>query len=412
MTNALSIYQLLKQGGITDDNIVLMLADNIPCNMRNPYRGQILPRGTSSKKEEEKDGVEDLMKNVQVDYSGTDVTVDAFLRVLLRRHLPGESNQPKRHNHHQRSLPTLDERTNILIYLTGHGGDNFFKFQDGEELMSHDMAYTLSQMYELKLYNEILFISDTCQAFTMADMIDVPNVYSVGSSLKGENSYASHSDLDVGQSVIDRYSKVIKDFIDDSVTLVTTSHYQHTNGGGNNNVLEKNGANDATTTTTTTTTTTSVMERLNLYDILVRIPTTHGELGHNTHVGHTDSLSTRKMNQIPMSDFFAAPATIRERMNNRGGVVVSSSLWMNEWQVDDVNCNNLQQQQQRMKIENADQKQSDRSYEHTIMRTNNIVTEEEEMKIIDQEGYLPTDPKILIAIAGFLGCVSLASYVW
>ena len=389
-----------------------MLADNIACNMRNPYRVQILPRGTSSKKEE-KEGIEDLMKNVQVDYSGTDVTVDAFLRVLLRRHLPGEDgHQPKRHNHHHRSLPTLDEQTNILIYLTGHGGDNFFKFQDGEELMSHDMAYTLSQMYELKLYNEILFISDTCQAFTMADMIDVPNVYSVGSSLKGENSYASHSDLDVGQSVIDRYSKVIKDFIDDSVTLVTASRYQHTNGGGYNNVLEKNGTNDATTTTTTTTTTTSVMERLNLYDILVRIPTTHGELGHNTHVGHTDLLSTtRKMNQIPMSDFFAAPATIRERMNNRGGVVVSSNLWMNEWQVDDVNCNNLQQQ--RMKTENADQKQCDRSYEHTIMRTNNIVTEEEEIKIIaNQEGYLPTDPKILIAIVGFLGCVPLASYVW
>jgi hypothetical protein len=50
---------------------------------------------------------------------------------------------------------------------------------------------------------------------------------------------------------------------------------------------------------------------------------------------------------------------------------------------------------------------------YAIMRTNNIVTEEEEMKIIaNQEGYLPTDPKILIAIVGFLGYVSLASYVW
>ena len=67
-----------------------------------------------------------------------------------------------------RSWPTLDGGTNVLVYLTGHGGDNFFKFQDGEELMSNDVASIFSQMYELKRYNEILFIADTCQAFTMA----------------------------------------------------------------------------------------------------------------------------------------------------------------------------------------------------------------------------------------------------
>lgn len=83
VTNALSIYQLLKRGGMTDDSIVLMLADDIPCNMRNPYRGKIFPRGTNGG---------DLMEGAEVDYSGTDVTVDAFLRVLLGRHLPGEES--------------------------------------------------------------------------------------------------------------------------------------------------------------------------------------------------------------------------------------------------------------------------------------------------------------------------------
>ena len=169
VTNALSIYHLLKRGGITDDNIVLMLADDIPCNMRNAYRGKIFPRGV---------GGGDLMEDVEIDYSGTDVTVDAFLRVLLGRHLPGEEGGSVR------SWPKIDENTNVMVYLTGHGGDNFFKFQDGEELMSNDIASVFSQMYELKRYNEILFISDTCQAFTMADEIKVPNVFSVGSSLK------------------------------------------------------------------------------------------------------------------------------------------------------------------------------------------------------------------------------------
>lgn len=197
VTNALSIYHLLKRGGITDDNIVLMLADDIPCNMRNPFRGKIFPRGAKPKNGngngsgnvkggDEEEG-EDLMYNTEVDYSGTDVTVDAFLRVLLGRHLPGEEEIISGGSslHSSRSLPKIDEYTNVLVYLTGHGGDNFFKFQDGEELMSHDIASAFSQMYEMRRYNEVLFISDTCQAFTMADEIRVPNVFSVGSSLKG-----------------------------------------------------------------------------------------------------------------------------------------------------------------------------------------------------------------------------------
>jgi len=179
VTNALSIYHLLKRGGYSDDNIVLMLADDIPCNMRNPFRGQIFSRGA-------RNGYgQDLMQGVEIDYTGTDVTVDAFLRVLLGRHLDGEGVGT---GVYRRSLPKMDENTNVLVYLTGHGGDNFFKFQDGEELMSNDVASAFSQMYELKMYNEILFIADTCQAFTMADEItrqSIPNIYSVGSSLKG-----------------------------------------------------------------------------------------------------------------------------------------------------------------------------------------------------------------------------------
>lgn len=51
--------------------------------------------------------------------------------------------------------------------------------------MSHEVASVFSQMYEMRRYNEVLFIADTCQAFTMADQITAPNVFSVGSSLKG-----------------------------------------------------------------------------------------------------------------------------------------------------------------------------------------------------------------------------------
>jgi phosphatidylinositol glycan class K len=43
-----------------------------------------------------------------------------------------------------------DENSNILIYMTGHGGDNFLKFQDSEEINARDLADALQQMHERK----------------------------------------------------------------------------------------------------------------------------------------------------------------------------------------------------------------------------------------------------------------------
>ncbi|KAK6014175.1 hypothetical protein OSTOST_20471, partial [Ostertagia ostertagi] len=36
----------------------------------------------------------------------------------------------------------------MKIYLTGHGGDSFLKFQDAEELTNVDLAYAIQTMYE------------------------------------------------------------------------------------------------------------------------------------------------------------------------------------------------------------------------------------------------------------------------
>mmetsp|Transcript_6685 Transcript_6685/g.13302 ORF Transcript_6685/g.13302 Transcript_6685/m.13302 type:complete len:509 (+) Transcript_6685:87-1613(+) len=376
VTNALSIYQLLKRGGITDDKIILMLADDIPCNMRNPFRGKIFPRGAYG-------GFgEDLMEGVNIDYSGTDVTVDAFLRVLLGRHLDGEGGDSL--GSHRRTLPKTDENTNVLVYLTGHGGDNFFKFQDGEELTSQDIASAFSQMHELKLYKELLFISDTCQAFTMADEIDVPNVFSVGSSLKGQNSYASHTDNEVGQTVIDRYSKVIKDFVDDAVT-VTSRGNVHANKYGVGTI------DNATIT---------VMERLNLFDALVRIPTTHGDLGPNSKVGHTDMLCSRRMNQVPLAAFFAAPQAERERQVRQLDGVVTASLWMHDSPLIPPN-------------DSIETKPSFYN-QQCISDTESVLTQlnassDETHHQRESTGLFPLDLKFLAGLAGFIFCASSLS---
>jgi glycosylphosphatidylinositol transamidase (GPIT) subunit GPI8 len=41
-----------------------------------------------------------------------------------------------------------DDRSNILVYMTGHGGNEFLKFQDAEEISAFDLADAFTQMWE------------------------------------------------------------------------------------------------------------------------------------------------------------------------------------------------------------------------------------------------------------------------
>jgi len=133
------------------------------------------------------------------------VNVETLLRLLTGRH-PPETARSKR-------LLT-DDRSNILIYLTGHGGDEFLKFQDVEEISSHDIADAFKQMHEKRRYNEILFIVDTCQANTLYKRFYSPNILAIGSSKYAENSYSHHSDSKLGLAVIDRFTYYTLEFFE------------------------------------------------------------------------------------------------------------------------------------------------------------------------------------------------------
>eukprot|EP01095_Lingulamoeba_sp_RSL-Kostka_P001039 TRINITY_DN11456_c0_g1_i1.p1 TRINITY_DN11456_c0_g1~~TRINITY_DN11456_c0_g1_i1.p1 ORF type:complete len:333 (+),score=70.60 TRINITY_DN11456_c0_g1_i1:124-1122(+) len=197
VANTLSIYRTCKRLGIPDSNIILMLADDYPCNARNPYPGVIFNNQNHK--------LNVFGTNVEVDYRGYDVTVQNFIRILTGRH---DDVVPRS----KRLLS--DDRSNILIYMTGHGGEGFLKFQDYDEISTEDIADAFEQMHQQKRYNEILFIVDTCQANGMYKSFYSPNIVALGSSSIGESSYSHHSDPDIGQSIIDRYTYYMLDFFE------------------------------------------------------------------------------------------------------------------------------------------------------------------------------------------------------
>ncbi|KAI0466895.1 peptidase C13 family-domain-containing protein [Xylaria cf. heliscus] len=200
LANVLSMYRTVKRLGIPDSQIILMLPDDMACNPRNAFPGTVYSNS---------DRAVDLYgDNIEVDYRGYEVTVENFIRLLTDR-VGDEMPRSKR-------LLT-DDRSNILVYMTGHGGNEFLKFQDAEEIGAFDLADAFEQMWEKRRYHEILFMIDTCQANTMYSKLYSPNIIATGSSELDQSSYSHHADNDVGVAVIDRYTYYNLEFLESEV---------------------------------------------------------------------------------------------------------------------------------------------------------------------------------------------------
>ncbi|PWZ02009.1 hypothetical protein BCV70DRAFT_210237 [Testicularia cyperi] len=206
IANTLGMYRTVKRLGIPDSNIILMLADDAACNPRNKFPGNVWA-STANR-------LDLYGQNVEVDYRGYEVSVENVVRLLTGR-LPAITPKSKRLD--------SDARSNIFVYMTGHGGDEFLKFQDYEEISAWDIADAFEQMWEKKRYHELFFMVDTCQANTMYSRIYSPNVLATGSSQKGQNSYSHGADHDLGVAMIDRFTNFVLEWMEDKSKTSTAT---------------------------------------------------------------------------------------------------------------------------------------------------------------------------------------------
>lgn len=145
-------YRTVKRLGIPDSNIILMLADDAACNSRNRFPGAVFSNPRRN--------LDLYGDNIEVDYRGYDVTVENLLRVLTGIFVYSLVDYKTHHRHFVtgRVPPTYppskrlntDDRSNVFVYMTGHGGNEFLKFQDNEEISAFDLADAFEQMWQKK----------------------------------------------------------------------------------------------------------------------------------------------------------------------------------------------------------------------------------------------------------------------
>lgn len=210
VSNVLSFYHTVKRLGIPDSQILLMVAEDAACNSRNARPGTVINNPDRP--------VNLYGEDVEVDYRGDEVSVENFLRLLTGRH---PANTPR----NKRLL--TDSMSNIFIFISGHSGDEFIKFQDWEEITSNDIADAFSQMHQQKRYRQIFWVSDTCQASTLQNQFYSPGLLAYGSSGKKENSYSYHVDAHLGVSVVDRFTFAALEYLNrvDTSSSVTVGAF-------------------------------------------------------------------------------------------------------------------------------------------------------------------------------------------
>jgi legumain len=98
-------YQILKKGGLKDENIIVFMYDDIANNPENPRPGVIInhPKGG------------DVYAGVPKDYTGEDVNAANFLAALLgdRSKVTGSGS---------RKVVTSGPDDTIFLYYADHGG--------------------------------------------------------------------------------------------------------------------------------------------------------------------------------------------------------------------------------------------------------------------------------------------------
>ena len=168
----LAYYQFLKKHNFTDDDILLIMADDIVYDRNNPYPGQVIRDNVM---------MENLYENVVVDYKLEEITPSDLKKILL-----GQKSE---------ALPMVLESTegdNVLLVWSGHGVPGTLLWDDNRaEVNSRYMSGLLRDMYSSGKYRKLFGIVEACYSGSVAqECVGVPKMLLMTATNDKETSKA------------------------------------------------------------------------------------------------------------------------------------------------------------------------------------------------------------------------------
>ncbi|XP_077210656.1 vacuolar-processing enzyme-like [Tasmannia lanceolata] len=169
-------YQIMKQGGLKDENIIVFMYDDIANNEENPRPGIIInhPQGG------------DVYAGVPKDYVGDDVTVNNFFAALLgnKTAITGGSGK------------VVDSGPNdhIFVYYSDHGGPGVLGMPTYPYLYADDLIAVVKKKHASGSYKSLVFYLEACESGSIFEGLlpEDLNIYATTASNAEESSWGTY----------------------------------------------------------------------------------------------------------------------------------------------------------------------------------------------------------------------------
>ena len=159
------------------------------CESRNAYPGEIVLSENSDK-------IRTCQENIDISFQESDFHNYQLLDILRGRKL----NQ---YNGFRQLNSNKDSK--IIVIITSHGGENFIKVRNFLVVLSDELNRTLNEMYIKGKYKELVFVLDTCEAYSLYDHVKVPNIYFISSSAVGQKASSYSYDENLMGPTVDKF---------------------------------------------------------------------------------------------------------------------------------------------------------------------------------------------------------------
>ncbi|CAL0323251.1 unnamed protein product [Lupinus luteus] len=169
-------YQILKKGGLKDENIIVFMYDDIAFHEENPRPGVIInkPNGPN------------VYEGVPKDYIGDDANRDNFYGVI----------SGNRSAIHGGSGKVVDSGPNdfIFIYYSDHGAIGMLEMPTGNPVMANQFLDVLKRKHDANGYKKMVMYIEACDAGSMFEGLlpNDMNIYVTTASNGNESSYGTY----------------------------------------------------------------------------------------------------------------------------------------------------------------------------------------------------------------------------
>uniref|UniRef100_A0A0E0L6K7 Legumain prodomain domain-containing protein n=1 Tax=Oryza punctata TaxID=4537 RepID=A0A0E0L6K7_ORYPU len=171
-------YQVMRKGGVKEENIVVMMYDDIAHHPDNPRPGLIINHPTGP----------DVYSGVPKDYTANDVNVNNFLAVLL-------GNQSALTGAGSGKVVASGPNDHVFVYYADHGGPGVLSMPaDGEYLYADDLVKALKKKHAAGAYKSLVVYVEACESGSIFQGLLPANisVYATTASNADESSWGTY----------------------------------------------------------------------------------------------------------------------------------------------------------------------------------------------------------------------------